>query len=217
MSNANPQKGISFSVLILAAVISCLLGIFFANHKMNKHELVPYQFVGTVLDHAREVQTFSFNSSLGGKFDNQSLKGQWTLVFFGFTHCPMMCPTTMAELGKVYKQLEKDKVKPLPQVVMVSIDPERDDISRMAKYVKSFDKHFIGAVGDKAKVKAITHEFGIAYEKVKSRDGKAGDYDMQHSGAVIVLNPQGKLQAFFNWPHHAKDMVADYERLVKIS
>jgi protein SCO1 len=105
-------------------------------------------------------------------------------------------------------------VSPLPQVVMVTVDPKRDDVKRMHDYLEGFNPSFIGAVGSNEQIKSITTEFGIAYEKIKSLDGKAGEYDMQHSGAVILISPQGKLTAFFNWPHQASNLVEDYKHLV---
>lgn len=110
----------------------------------------------------------------------------------------------MAELAKMYRILEEKKVALLPRVVMISIDPERDDQTKLAAYVKAFSPHFYAARGDEEVVKEMTREMGIAYIKVAlPTAAKEANYDMQHSGAIILFNPEGKLTAFFTTPHEA--------------
>ena len=216
MSHSNQSKGISFTAIILASVVSVVLGVFFAQHwpANNKSNKPAYDYVGTVLTTARPVSPFSLTATDNHTFDNQNLKGKWTLFFFGFTNCPMMCPTAMRELAQTYDLLKKDKVSPLPQVVMVSVDPKRDSVERMKQYVSSFNTDFIGLVGDNKKIRSLSAQMGIAYEKIAAKDKQSDNYDFQHSGAVIVVNPEGAIQAFFNWPHKPSDMAKDYSYLV---
>lgn len=217
MSQTKSTQGISFTVIILCAVVSCILGIFVAQKwqagQNTKSHLPVYEFVGTVLKEPRAISDFHLTATDGKAFDNARLKDHWTMIFFGFTNCPVMCPTAMQELALTYRLLEKDKVSPLPQVVMVSVDPKRDSVDRMKQYVTAFNKSFIGAVAPNDKIKALSSEMGIAYEKIASRD-KSDNYDFQHSGAVIVVNPEGKIKAFFNWPHKPSEMAMDYSNLV---
>ncbi len=219
MSQQNQKRGISFFSVILCGIASCLLGIYFANvfDPANKVSAKPaYDYVGTVLKSPRTLSEFSLEGSDGKPFDNARLKGQWTLAFFGFTNCAMMCPTAMQELAKTVQILEKNKAKILPQVLMVSVDPERDTIEKVKEYVTGFNKNFVGAIGSSHSVLALSLEMGIAYEKVAGRQkGSEQSYDIQHSGAVIVLNPKGEIQAFFNWPHKPKDMASDFVQLIK--
>lgn len=211
------QRGISMTVFVLCTVVSCILGIFFAKywHTNNKKSAFPgYEFVGTVLKNPRALSEFHLTATDGTELDEAALKGHWSLVFFGFTHCPKMCPTAMHELAVTYQLLQKDKVNPMPKVMMVSVDPKRDSLERMKNYVEGFNKDFIGAIGSNKEVRKLSTEMGIAYEKVASRDGAAGEYDFQHSGAVIVLNPKGEIKAFFNWPHKPSEMAMDYTNLI---
>ncbi len=132
-------------------------------------------------------------------------------MFFGFTNCGYLCPTTMAELGKMYRLLQEEGVKTLPNVVMISIDPDRDNLEKLAHYVRAFDVHFYGARGDEASVKAMTSEMGIAWLKVVNKDAASPDhYDIEHTGTVLLFNPQGELAAFFTSPHDAKLLAKDY-------
>jgi protein SCO1 len=103
----------------------------------------------------------------------------------------------------------------LPRVVMISVDPERDDQDKLGKYVSSFHPNFYGARGDDISIKAMTREMGIAYAKImdqNSNDPK--NYDVQHSGAVMLFNRQGELNAFFTTPHRADLLAKDYMLLV---
>lgn len=135
--------------------------------------------------------------------------------FFGFTNCGYLCPTTMAELAKMYRTLEEEGVQPLPRVVMVSIDPDRDNLEKLNQYVKAFDPHFYGARGSDEIVKQMTREMGIAYAKIAiPNDNDPHNYDVQHSGAVMVFNPNGELNAFFTTPHQANLLAKDYQLLV---
>jgi protein SCO1/2 len=144
-------------------------------------------------------------------FTNASMKGHWTMVFFGFTNCGSICPTTMAELGKMYHLLEKKSAKNLPQVVMISVDPERDNLDKLSHYVKAFDPHFYGARGDESAVNAMTKEMGVAYAKIATpTDANPQNYDIEHTGTVMLFNPNGELSAFFTMPHYASSLAKDY-------
>lgn len=208
-------KGVTFTVVILLALAGLFSGIFVGQHMHFKKKIDVTKFHGTYLDNPRTVNQFSLNGIDDKSFDNSSLQGQWTVIFFGFTNCGYLCPTTMAELGKMYRLLEIQGVKDLPHVVMISIDPERDDQEKLKNYVTSFHPAFYGALGEETSIKAMTREMGIAYAKVLDKDSKdANNYDVQHSGALMLFNPQGELNAFFTTPHHADLLAKDYILLI---
>lgn len=102
----------------------------------------------------------------------------------------------MAELTKMYHLLEDKGIKNLPRVVMISIDPERDNQEKLGSYVTSFHPDFYGARGDEESIKLMTREMGIAYAKVIEQGNDSKNYDIQHSGALMLFNPQGELNAF---------------------
>lgn len=208
-------KGVTFTVVILLALAGLFSGIFVGQHMSFKKKVDVANFHGTYLENPRTINQFSLTGTDQKTFDNASLQNQWTLVFFGFTNCGYLCPTTMAELGKMYRILESKGVKDLPHVVMISIDPERDDQEKLGKYVTSFHPNFYGARGDDLSIKAMTREMGIAYAKVMDKDSNdPKNYDVQHSGAVMLFNPQGELNAFFTTPHRADLLAKDYMLLV---
>ena len=208
------KKRITLTVAFLLAMIALTAGLFVSQHQHAKKTIDASQLNGTLLDEPRALQAFSLIGTDQKPFNNESLKGSWTMVFFGFTHCGYMCPTTMAELGKMYRLLEAKHVTPLPQVVMISIDPKRDSLETLNHYVKAFDVHFYGARGDESAIQAMTRELGIAYLKVarKNTDNAtdSADYDVDHTGSIMLFNPQGELIAFFTSPHQATLLARDY-------
>lgn len=213
MSQINTRKAITVTALVgLAALFA---GLFLFQHLHFKEEIDPNTFHGTYLKQSRPISAFELTGTDGQTFDNDHLKGQWTMVFFGFTNCGYVCPTTMAELGKTYRLIKEKNIKPAPKVVMISIDPARDSLEKLKNYVHSFDVNFYGARGSQDKIKHMTREMGVVYTKVLPKQDQSSDnYDIQHSGAIIVFNPKGELNAFFTAPHHAEDIAEDYRKIV---
>lgn len=203
--------GLTRTVVGLLAIIALSAGLFVSQHVHTKKAIDASQLTGTLLDKPRMVQPFSLTGIDHKPFNNASLRGRWTMVFFGFTKCGYLCPTTLAELGKMYRLLGEKGVKNPPQVLMISVDPVRDNLTRLAHYVKAFDPHFYGARGSMASIQAMTKEFGIAYLKVARKEAHdANDYDIEHTGTVMLFNPEGELMAFFTTPHHAEQLAHDY-------
>ena len=209
------KKSILITVVVLLAIVAFVAGLFVAQHLHEQKPMDVSQFHGTLLDEPRKLQPFKLIGVDNRPFTNEDLQGQWTMLFFGFTHCASMCPTAMAELGKMYRLLDENGVKPLPRVVMVSLDPKRDTVERLGSYVKAFDLHFYGATGSEESIHAMTREMGIVYVKmaVKKTDATK-NYNIEHTGAVILLNPQGELVAFFTMPHQAELLAKDYSLLI---
>ena len=172
-------------------------------------------FHGAVLTHPRPLPAFSMVGTDGHVIDNQSLHGHWTFLFMGFSHCASICPITMAELSKMATLLAKRPQLPRPSVIMITLDPKRDSLQRMQDYVQSFNQQFIGGRGSEEETQRLASFLGIAYTKVHAKlQTKTNDYSIEHSGAIMLLNPRGELVAFFTPPHQANELVEDYQHLV---
>lgn len=119
-------------------------------------------------------------------------RGKAVVMFFGYTHCPDVCPTTMAEMSAVMKELGPlaDRV----QVLFVTIDPERDTAELLSKYVPAFDPRFLGLIGDKNETAKVANEFKIVYQKSPGKD--PGSYTMDHTSASYVFDPQGRIRLY---------------------
>lgn len=206
------------TVVALLAVVGASLGIFVSQNIRQAPRVDMTQFHGTWLDKPREVSAFELHGVDNLVFNQDSLKGHWTMMFFGFTSCPSICPVTMAELGKMVRLLDDSGVKPLPEVVLVSLDPERDSVEKLHQYVTAFNSHFYGLKGaSEEAVKLMAQEIGIAYTKVAALDEKEQkNYTIEHTGTVMLFNPQGKLCAFFTMPHQAQLLADDYQLAMKM-
>lgn len=167
----------------------------------------------TIFNSPRSIQPFQLTDNQGKPFTEKSFEGHWTMVFFGFTHCAMICPTTMAELNKFYQILEKENYTPLPTVMMISVDPDRDSVERMNDYVHSFNKAFIGATGDKQEIDKLSRQMGVMYMRVASKNKKDKNYQIDHSAFIMLIDPNGKMHALFSSPHKAAEMASFYQEV----
>jgi protein SCO1/2 len=136
-------------------------------------------------------------------------RGKVVVLFFGFTHCPDICPTTLAEISSSIRQLGPDADR--VQVLLVSVDPERDTQEALAKYVTAFDPRFLGLRGDLAATRKVAAEFKIYFEKRKQGEG----YTVDHSGQSYVIDPQGRLRLLVRHDRIGQDLAADLRTLLR--
>jgi protein SCO1/2 len=130
------------------------------------------------------------------------------VLFFGFTHCPDVCPTTLADIAQAVKTLGKDADR--VQVLMVSVDPERDTSDSLANYVTAFDPRFLALRGDLAATRKVAAEFKIFFEKAKSGDS----YTVNHSAQSYVIDPQGRLRLLVRPDRVGQDLAPDLKTLL---
>ena len=138
-------------------------------------------------------------------------RGKAVVLFFGYTHCPDICPTTLADMAGIMKKLGKDAAR--VQVLFVTVDPERDTSDVLAKYVPAFDPRFLGLYGDAAATQRAAKEFKIFYEKRAGSTPSA--YTVDHSGQSYVIDPQGQLRLFVRYDRIATDLADDLRTLLK--
>ena len=168
---------------------------------------------GTLITPSREIKEFSLIDSHGRAFGPANLRGHWSLMFFGYTNCPDFCPTTLTTLAAMQKRLRAAKAPVLPQVVFVSVDAKRDTPAQLAKYVPYFDPGFIGlTAADQPSIEAIAKNLGVAV--VIQPAAADGNYTVDHSGAIFVLNPEGRISAILTGPFSVADLQVDFQRIV---
>lgn len=142
----------------------------------------------------------------------QVFKDKWTFVFFGYTYCPDICPTTMASLKSFYTKLPQEAQNET-QIMLVSVDPERDNPKQLKQYVNAFHEDFIGTTGDHEKLQRFTKDFGAIYYKV----GEDENYLVDHTGKIFLINPKGERFAIFNksMTNPTEGFDYDIEQMVK--
>lgn len=164
--------------------------------------------VATVLPGGRDIAAFELRDHTGAVFASERLRERWSLLFFGFTHCPDVCPQTLLTLADAVARIEAAGVA-APQVVFVSVDPERDTPARLAEYANYFNPEFVGITGEHAELQKLTRDLGLLY--VSQRQGEDDqDYQVDHSAALVLVNPAGRMQALFQAPHRPDAIADDY-------
>jgi protein SCO1 len=161
------------------------------------------QFKSTDITGAPYGHSLELTDHTGKPRRLDDFRGKAVVLFFGFTHCPDVCPTTLADIAQAIKTLGPDAER--VQVLMVSVDPERDTQEALAKYVSAFDPRFLGLRGDLAATKKVANEFKIFFEKRKQGDS----YTVDHSGQSYVIDPQGRLRLLVRHDRIAQDLAAD--------
>jgi protein SCO1/2 len=166
---------------------------------------------GTLLTPRRALPDFSLIDSQGRSFGPANLRGRWSMLFFGYTNCPDFCPTTLSTLAAMQKQLRAEH-SVIPQVIFVSVDAKRDTPAQLANYVPYFDPEFIGlTAADQPAIEALAKQWGVA---VMVQPPKDGSYTVDHSSAIFVLDPAGRLAAILSGPFTVGALQSDFRRIV---
>ena len=193
------RLGVRNTVIIILAFI--LLVVWGFVWRINQPVIMSNEELringAVVLNTPRIFSDFELVDHRGEVFNQEHLQDVWTIVFFGFTHCPDICPTTLAILNDTYSKL-KERERERMQIVMISIDPERDSVEKLAEYVPYFNNEFIGVTGNKHLIKRLTAELNVAYNKVPL---DSDDYTVDHSTQLVLINPKGHYHGFFKAPH----------------
>lgn len=185
--------------MILVVAIAATTGFWLA-HRLDHS--VPALTSGTWLPQPRDPGEFSLVDQNNSQFTAARLKGAPTLVYFGYTHCPDVCPVTLLQLARVVKS----GVVPGLRVVFISVDPARDTATQLAQYVHAFDPDFIGLTGTPAMLQTVAHRFGVAFLRV---DLPGGDYSMDHSSTLFLMDARGRNVAVFTAPYDEKSLTQD--------
>lgn len=160
----------------------------------------------------REIAPFELATHTGEPFTLEDLRGHWSFLFFGFTNCPDVCPTSMAVLAEARRRIEETAPEALDefQGILVSVDPERDDQQTLARYVHAFSPSFIGVRGDKAATAGLATQVNVVFAKVPADDG---GYQVDHSANIVIVNPRGHYHGFAKMPHQADTITAAFTSL----
>jgi protein SCO1/2 len=165
----------------------------------------------TLIDPARPLPPMAFIDEQGKPFGQEQLRGHWSILFFGFTSCPDVCPTTLALLAQVEKKLTDLPTEQRPHIVLVSVDPKRDTPERLAQYVKSFSPTFTGITGEQDAIHEFALKMGVP---VAISEQAGGNYTVDHSAAIFLVDPSGALRALSSTPHEVPIIAEDYRAIV---
>lgn len=203
------QSGRTF-VLIAVAVGALAAGLMVSSKLMERTQDLR---AAQVFPEARPLPEFELHRPDGDPLTPEHLRGQWSLVFFGFTNCPDICPDTLAVLDSILQDLDTMGAAEKPQVVFISVDPERDDAEALADYVGWFNEDFIAATGSQEALKSLTGKLGVVYFLGEPDD--SGFYNVDHSASIMIVDPQGRVFGRFAPPFDRQAMAADLFTLVR--
>jgi protein SCO1/2 len=165
----------------------------------------------TVLPQPRPLPEFVLVDTAGREFTRTSLRGRHRLLFFGFTHCPDICPLTLQVLAAALDELTAQAPELVPEVVFVSVDPHRDTPDRIRDYLRNFDAQFIGVTGSDEALEPLVQTLGVTVHKIET-DGQ--HYNVVHNGTIYVIDPDAALMAVFGGSSHdTQAIVSDYLRI----
>lgn len=213
---AGSRRRVLFTLVtagFFALMLALVVGIVLAPKSMSTEQYVALGYYP--LNQPIKIEFDSLLTHRETPFLADDLTGHWSLLFFGYSYCPDICPTTLAVLNHVAQELSgPDSPGPL-QIIMVTVDPGRDTAAQLADYVPYFNSEFIGITGELDALMGLATQLNIAFEKVSAANSDsatatgAGSYAVAHGTQIVVVNPQGYYTGLLTTPHQA-------ERIVKV-
>ena len=202
-------------VIILLALVALAAGVLLSQSlkkpdNVVNNSLAQTKIPGLLWPNPKQITPFQLIDQNTKTFDLESLKGHWSMIFFGYTHCPDICPTTMTLMNSIVNELSEEK-QPAPQIIFVTVDPERDTQKHLSEYVTYFNPAFIGLTGSEENIAALTKQIGILSMKIPNKDSSdESEYLMDHSASVLLIGPKARLIGIFSAPHSKADIKQRY-------
>jgi protein SCO1 len=197
----------------LIVIVAFALGLFLARAFLSPREVpVPATERATILPQPRTLAPLDLVDQDGRPLPGDFLRDHWTVVFFGFTQCPDVCPTTLTTLAQMKKELADLPAAQQPRVLLVSVDPERDTPAILKPYVTFFDPAFLGATGTLAATDQAAAAFAVPFAKVSLPDG---GYTMDHGAGLFIVSPAGAIAAYSSPPLDAAVLARDFRKVVQ--
>lgn len=198
------------TLVLFFSFIALLAAIFLI--QQPKQSDIPKDLIAVLRPHSVPLKDFTLVDHNEQGFKNINLKDKWSFVFFGYTHCPDICPTTLVTLKHIYKELKKHPQAAVNmQVIFVSVDPERDNAKDLGKYVKYFNTDFIALTGTTKTINDFSKQFSAAYFKEKPTS--PGEYLVSHASSIFLVNPKTSVVASFSPPHDTETITAQYLKI----
>jgi protein SCO1/2 len=196
-------------ILPVFALIAAIAGLFASIYYFDDEDEIKYTTL-KLYPSPKAISGFELTNQNNEKITENSFADEWTLIFFGYTHCPDVCPTTLTELQKTFKLLKSEKK---PKVLFVSVDPERDNPELLKNYITFFNEDFNAATSDEDNIHKIATQIGVAYYIADHEKGDL-NYIVDHTAAIFLINPQKKLHGIFSSPHEANAIATDLDKLL---
>ncbi|MDH5601749.1 MAG: SCO family protein [Gammaproteobacteria bacterium] len=211
------KNSVSQLILIISlGLLGLVIGFWLSLQLLNdgNDQKMPQNLEATVLPDARALVGFNLSDHDGGPFTPQQLQGQWSFLFFGFTHCPDVCPTALKVMQSVWKALPTKKGETgHPKLFFVSVDPDRDKPATLKQYVQYFHPEFNAVTGRLDELDKLTNQIGILYGYDDKDDGNDLEYTVNHSAQIILVDPLGRMRAVISPPHVPETISSNFQTI----
>jgi protein SCO1/2 len=204
------NKKIPIGTIVIFGVFLLVMAV---TYMLTKPSPPPAELVGVLRPDFRPLHPFKLTDHNNVVFNEQQFQGKWSFVFFGYTSCPDICPTTLHVLNSVDGLLEGEanENSTSMQIVFISVDPARDTTESLADYLSYFNNDFIGATADKTEIDKLVRQFGAGY--MLEPETSQGQYLVAHTSAIFLVDPFGRLVATFSQPHNPATIVSLYKKI----
>lgn len=204
------MKSINWPLVIVGLAVM-VAGALVAHYALGPRQSasLPEDLQATYLPQGKPISGLQLSDHKQAVFDESRFKDKWSFLFFGFTNCPDICPTTMLVMKSVWNKLpEAAKQSPAPQMIFVSVDPQRDTLDKLQKYVTFYHPDFLGVTGEMDQIDMLTKQLGVLYGFEDPTED--GNYTVNHSSQIILVDPQGNMRAVFSSPHLVDEIVRSF-------
>lgn len=207
------QRNIANTVIACVAFMALLIGLLvhrilspavLSNTQLAENGLFVY-------DLPRPVSAFALTDHNGVPFTQERIKGKWSLLFFGYTFCPDICPITLASIKQFEDLLQDTEAAGQIQVAMISVDPQRDTPEKLAQYMGFFSKDYVGVTGEYIDIFNLGRQLNVAFGYTPVENG---EYLVNHSGEIVLINPNGEFHGFFKVPHDPEQMARNFRSVL---
>lgn len=198
------------TVILFLSFIALFIAIYLS--MTSRKMVIPQELIAVLRPHATTLQPFTLTNKNAQPFTKQHLKDKWSFIFFGYTYCPDICPTTLTTLKHINRTLKKNHQAATDmQVIFVSVDPERDTPETLGKYTAYFSKDFIPVTGSTDELFNFSRQFSAAYSKEKT--DTPSEYLMSHTSSIFLVDPKMRIVASFSPPHDTETITSQYLKI----
>ena len=213
LANFRLKQGGRTSLFILFGLATFAAGLvlyYFSASEHRKGDLNNLKHATSLHTSPRVFPNFTLMDHRGQGFTNENLRNSWNFIFFGYTHCPDVCPLTLSTIDQVINNLTAQS-KTAVRAVFISVDPQRDTPEQLHEYVQHFNQDMVGLTGSDEELAKLTQALGVVY--TSSVDNKNEDYLVDHSAHIFLVAPNGNLAALFSTPHETQIITDDFNIL----
>lgn len=195
--------------MAILAMFAISAGFYISLKQAHQAQQTASNIEGLFWPNPKQIHEFSVLDQDGKDFGLKQMRGKWSFIFFGYSHCPDVCPVTMSVMANSYKELVAENND--FQVIFASVDPERDTTEKLSQYVSYFNPDFIGLGGSNEMINSLTGQIGVAY--YINKEDQTEDYLVDHSASIFLIDPLGRMVGKLSPPHEKNKIIQQFTKI----